>query len=432
MCSPCTGTAANSLIFDLSGNPVFADGAQRVCQLSPQGVFPTSGYYYSAALDSKTYRCLWHRVVLRGCVPPGTAVRVDTFTAESDKPIDEIESLPESRWATAQLDAGTPSCEWDCLSLSPPGRYLWLRLTLEGDGSATPVLDKVKVYYPRASSAQYLPAVYREDPVSADFTARFLSIFDTLRNKTSGQITDIARYFDPKATPANPLNVSGNDFLSWLAGWLGLSLQNNWPVRKRRELVRQAHKLFDLRGTPEGLKLMIELYTGFKPRILELFRLRRWLVVDSAKLGDQSAVLGKDIMKRLQIGENSKIGSFQLIDYGNPSLDFFNSYAYQFIVIVPRWPGATDTDQMSLQQIIDMAKPAHTQAQLRWDEPRFRIGLQSFVGVDTVLAKYPVGMIEGQGSLGYDTVLGSPEESSKRPSSSVGRSSRIGCNTILN
>ena len=87
---------------------------------------------------------------------------------------------------------------------------------------------------------------------------------------------------------------------------------------------------------------MIELYTGRKPRILELFRLRRWLVVDSARLGDQSAVLGKDIMKRLQIGENSKIGTFQLIDYGNPSLDFFNSYAYQFIVIVPRWPGATE------------------------------------------------------------------------------------------
>jgi hypothetical protein len=137
-------------------------------------------------------------------------------------------------------------------------------------------------------------------------------------------------------------------------------------------------------------------------------------------------------MKRLQIGENSRVGSFQLIDYGNPSLDFFNSYAYQFIVIVPRWPSATESDRVALGQIIDMAKPAHTQAQLRWDEPRFRIGLQSFVGVDTVLGKYPVGMIEGQGKLGYDTVLGSPEKSTKRPSSSVGRSSRIGCNTVLN
>src|ERR1700751_2234007 len=230
-CSSCTGVAANSLIFDLSGNPIFADGAQRVCQLSLQGVFPTSGYYYSDSLDSKTYRCLWHRVVLSGCVPPGTAVRVDTFTAESDKPVDEIESLPESRWATAQLDVGTKSCEWDFLSFSPPGRYMWLRLTLEGDGSATPVVEKVKVYYPRASSLQYLPAVYREDPASADFTARFLSIFDTIRGITAGQITDIARYFDPKAAPVNPPNVAGIDFLSWLAGSAWLRLPNNLAGR---------------------------------------------------------------------------------------------------------------------------------------------------------------------------------------------------------
>jgi len=431
-CGTCSNTVASSLIFDLSGNPIFADGAQRVCQLSMSGAYPTSGFYYSASLDSKLYRCLWHRVLLRGCVPQGTSVRVDTFTAEADKPIDEIENLPESRWSTAQIDTDPNSCEWDCLAQSPPGRYLWLRLSLASDGTSTPVLEKVKVYFPRASSLQYLPAVYRADSISADFTARFLSIFDTLRARTSGKITDIARYFDPKATPANPPNVPGNDFLSWLAAWLGLSLQNNWPVKKRRELVRQAHRLFDLRGTPAGLKLMIQLYTGSEPRILELFKLRRWLVVDSARLGDQSAVLGKDVMKRLQVGDNSTVGSFQLIDYGNPSLDFFNSYAYQFIVIVHRWPGAGESDQAALQQIIDLAKPAHTQAQLRWDEPRFRIGLQSFVGIDTVLAKYPVGIIESQGTLGYDTVLGSPEKSRMRPSSSVGRSSRIGCNTVLN
>jgi phage tail-like protein len=428
----CVDTFAASLIFDSAGNPIFVDGAQRVCQLAPQTAYQTSGCFYSSALDSRTYRCLWHRVVLGGCVPPGTSVRVDTFTSESEKTIDEILSLSESRWATGQLDTDTSSCNWDCLSQSPRGRYLWLRLTLAGDGSATPVLDKVKVYYPRASSLQYLPAVFREDPVSADLLGRFLSIFDTLRGFTSDQITDIARYFDPKATPANRTNVGGTDFLSWLASWLGLSLQNNWPVRKRRELVRQAHRLFALRGTPEGLKLQIELYTGFKPRILEMFRLRRWLIVGNAKLGDQSAVFGKDVMNRLQVGVNSKIGSFQLIDYGNPSLDLFNAYAYQFIVIVPRWPGATESDRLSLEQIIDMAKPAHTEAHLQWDEPRFRIGLQSFVGIDTVLAKYPVGVIEGQGKLGYDTVLGSPAEKSRRPSASVGRSSRIGCDRLLN
>jgi phage tail-like protein len=431
----CCATAdvfARSLVFDRSGNPVFADGAERVCQLSPEAGYPASGTFVSDALDSRTYRCQWHRVVLGGCVPAGASVRVDTFTSESDKPIDEILALPESRWATRQLDTDTGTCEWDCLIQSPPGRYLWLRLTLGSDGSASPLLHQAKVYYPRASSLRYLPGVYRQDPPSADFLARFLSIFDTLRDRMADRITDIALYFDPLAAPANPQNVGGADFLSWLATWLGLSLQSSWPVGKRRQLVRQAHRLFELRGTREGLELQVELYTGVRPRILELFRLRRWLVVDSSRLGDQSAVLGKDIMKRLQLDQNSRIGDFRLIDYGNPSLDFFNSYAYQFVVIVPRWPCSTESDRMALEQIIELAKPAHTQALLRWDEPRFRIGLQSLVGVDTVVSKYPIGVVEGSGKLGYDTVLGSPEKSARQPSSEVGRSSRIGCNTVLN
>jgi len=431
-CFATGNSLAAALIFDEDGNPIFADGAQRVCQLSPQTAYETCGTFYSCPLDSRTYRCLWHRVVLHGCIPPGTSVRVDTFTAESPKSIDEIHSLPESRWATRQIDTDTESSCWDCLSLSPPGRYFWLRLTLSGNGSATPTIRCVKVYYPRASSLQYLPGVYRQDPVSADFLARFLSIFDTLRGFTSDQITDMARLFDSKSTPANPKNVGGTDFLSWLASWLGLALQSNWPIHKRRELLRQAHRLFALRGTPEGMKLQIKLYTGFEPRILELFRLRRWLMVGSSKLGDQSAVFGDAVMNRLEVAVNSSIGSFQLVDYGDPSLDLFNAYAYQFIVIVPRWPGATQADELSLQQIIAMAKPAHTLATLQWDEPRFRIGLQSLVGIDTVLSRYPAGVIEGQGKLGYDTVLGNPAENSRRPSASVGCESRIGCDTLLN
>jgi phage tail-like protein len=431
-CCGCINAFAESLIFDLAGNPIVAGGGPSVCQLTPQASYALQGYYYSEALDSKTYQCTWHRVVLRGRVPAGCTVRIDTFTAESSKTIEEVLNLPDSRWSTGQTDVNPDSCDWDCLIQGPPGRYLWLRITLAGEGVATPCIEKVKVYYPRVSSLQYLPPVYREDPVSADFMARFLSIFDTVRDQTSDLISGIAHYFDPKATPAIPRNPGETDFLSWLASWLGLSLQSNWPVQKRRELVRQAHRLFALRGTPEGLKLQVELYAGVTPRILEMFRLRRWLLVDSSTLGDCSTVFGDAVMNRLQVGVNSTIGSFQLIDYGDPSLDLFNEYAYQFLVIVPRWPGATASDEQMLQQIIDMAKPAHTIGQLQWAEPRMRIGLQAFIGVDTVIGKYPVGVIEGQGKLGYDTVLGSPSEATERTPVCVGETSRLGCGTRLN
>ena len=431
-CCGSTKAFAASRMYDRCGNPLYADGAQRVCQLTTPAAYQTEGTYYSDALDSKTYRCVWHRVWLEGSVPLGTGVTVDTFTAESAKTIEEILSLGESRWATNQTDTDTTTGKWDCLIRSQPGRYLWLRLTLTGDGAATPEIRKVKVYYPRASSLQYLPAVYREDPVSSDFLDRFLSIFDTIWGKTSDQVTDIARYFDPMATPANRKNTGGTDFLSWLASWLGMSLQNNWPVEKRRELVRQAHRLFALRGTPKGMRLQIELYAGVRPRILEQFRLRRWLFVNGSKLGDCSAVFGDAVTKRLQVGVNSRVGSFQLIDYGNPSLDLFNAYAHQFLVVVPRWPGAGESDRQALLQIIDMAKPAHTLGTLEWAEPRMRVGIQGFIGVDTVIARYPQGVIAGQGQLGYDTVLGTPGEKQTPRPLQIGSDSRLGSNTGLN
>lgn len=430
----CCGSAsvfAASLMYDRSGEPLYTDGAARVCQLAPPAVYQKQGIYISQALDSTIYQCPWHRVWLAGSVPSGTSVTVDTFTSEAAKPIDEISALPASRWATHQSATGTTDGKWDCLIRSPPGRYLWLRLTLSGDGSATPSIEKAKVYYPRASSLQYLPAVYREEPLSSDFLDRFLSLFDTIRGGSSDQITTIARYFDPMATPAGK-NTAGTDFLSWLASWLGMTLQNNWPVERRRELVRQAHRLFALRGTLEGMRLHIKLYTGLRPRILEQFRLRRWLVLNGSNLGDCSAVFGASVMNRLQVGVHSTIGSFQLIDYGNPNLDLFNAYAYRFLVVVPRWPGAGDADLLAIQQIIDMAKPAHTIGQLQWQEPRFRVGIQGFIGVDTVIAEYPLGVIAGQGRLGYDTVLGTPGQSRLRSPFRIGDGARVGSSTRLN
>ncbi len=431
-CCGSVNSFACSLIFDLTGCPIIAGGGTSVCHLQLQASYPITGTYISQALDSKTYQCQWHRVLLRARVPSGCTITVNTFTSESCKSIDEITNLPPSRWATGITDAQTDSCEWDCLIFSAPGRYLWLQLTLAGEGVTTPCIEKIKIFYPRNSSLQYLPSVYREDPVSADFLDRYLSIFDTLRDCTSRQISAIPCFLDPKSTPANHRNQGGNDFLSWLAGWLGLSLQNNWPIEKRRKLVEQSHHLFDRRGTVEGVKLQVELYAGVRPQVLEFFRLRRFLMLNSATLGDCSTLFGTGVLNRLEVGVNSTIGKFELIDYGDPSLDLFNAYANQFLVVVPRWPGAGTNDEQNLQQIIQVAQPAHTLGTFEWADPKLRIGLQSFIGVDTVIGRYPVGVITGQGELGYDTVLGSPGEATKPPQARVGDNARVGCGTRLN
>lgn len=418
--------APDSLAFDSTGNPISCDVIRRQISIgSANAVFVTSGMFISEALDSKTYQCPWHRVVLDGCVPVATRIKVDTFTSENAKSDDEIAALPDSRWATGIADSEVGAGTWDCLVLSPPGRYLWLRLTFVGTGQETPEIRSIRVYYPRASTRQYLPSVYQEEATSADFVDRFLSLFDTVRDTVSDRIATIAKLFDPMATPACP----SRDFLSWLAGWLGLTLDQTMPLERRRKLVQQAHRLFALRGTPKGMILAIELYTGVRPTLLEHYRIRKLLFTDRSSLGAESRLWGRAIVERLQLDVNAQIGSFQLVDSGDPLRDPFWQYAYQFTVFVPSCAGMT---QQKLQAIVDAAKPAHALGTVQIVEPRFRIGVQSCVGIDTFIARYPSGVRTGSGSLGQDTVLSPSPDEAIPPTCRVGLRSRIGASTLLN
>lgn len=419
----CCGTA---LTFDKVGNPLLVDAEQqRVLLLKPTILYNSLGTYYSEALDSNIYRCQWHRVLLSAHIPPGTSVRVDTYTAEAPKTIEEIQQ-PDTPWETGQIDSQVGCADWDCLIRSLPGRYLWLRLQLTGESMATPAIEQVRVYYPRSSSLQYLPATYSEDPESRDFLERFLSIFDTMRDEISRQITDIASYFDPGATPAS----KSHDFLSWLGSWIGLTVDRHWPEERRRQLVKQAHRLYALRGTPEGLRQHILLYLGTEPYILEHFKLRRWLFLDHARLGDQNALWGKRIIDRLQLDQQARIGSFQLIDTSDPVSDPFSHYAHQFTIFIPMHTPCSPTQQQTLQRIIEMAKPAHTQGYLKVVQPRFRIGIESLIGIDTVLGRYPDQTITGESKLGYESVLGT-SSNDKPPTMRIGTRSRIGSSTLL-
>jgi phage tail-like protein len=417
--------APGGLAFDAHGNPVVTEAdRKRICTLEAKAVYETEGTFVSEALDSRIYRCEWHRVRVQRKLPAGAQVFIETFTSESLKTDEEIAGLPDSRWTTRQYDAEVGEGEWDCLVTAPPGRYLWLRLTLIGNGGVTPELAKLRVHFPRASSMQYLPAVFAEDVVAREFVGRFLSIFDTIRDGISHKVRDAASYFDPEAAPA--------EFLDWLGSWIGLALERNWPVEKRRMLIRDAHALYEKRGTPEGLRMHVRLFTDREPLVLEHFQLRRWMFLNRGRLGDCSALFGASIVRRLQLDRYSRIGEFQLVDSGDPLRDPFLVHAHQFSVMVPLRRGAdAEAERRALERIIEVSKPAHTKAELHLIEPRLRIGTQSFIGIDTVVGEYPAGVTTGRGSLGRDTVLGEPREEPAPPAMRIGARSRIGVSTSL-
>jgi hypothetical protein len=60
-----------------------------------------------------------------------------------------------------------------------------------------PSCGRMLLYAPRQSSLQFLPPVFQEDAVSADFLDRFLSYFDTVFDEIESQIEQFTAYLDP-------------------------------------------------------------------------------------------------------------------------------------------------------------------------------------------------------------------------------------------
>ena len=90
----------------------------------------------------------------------------------------------------------------------------------------------------------------QEDP----FLQRFTAGLDEVLAPFAATLDSLDRYVDPAVTP--------EDFLGWLAGWVGLDLDPRWPVEVRRSLLRSAAAVQDARGTAAGLRDEVALLTG--------------------------------------------------------------------------------------------------------------------------------------------------------------------------
>jgi hypothetical protein len=162
---------------------------------------------------------------------------------------------------------------------------------------------------------------------------------------------------------------------------------------------------------------------------MEEYRLRRWLYLGSGRLGDDSAVWDDEVVRRLQLDANSRIGSAQLVGSTDPLRDPFHVHAHRFRVYLP---AAEDPGLRRLaERVLALAAPAHTQGRVVLVAPRMRIGVQSFLGIDSVVGAYPAETVTGAGRLGSDTVLGTAGDLPDRPGSRIGRTTRVGTGTVL-
>jgi phage tail-like protein len=191
--------------------------------------------------------------------------------------------------------------------------------------------DKVTLTVSRESYVKWLPSIYqRADLDGHNFFRDFLWIIQHLFGSIEEILDVIHHYFDPYEAPEH--------FLPWLGSWSAMVLEEDWPLEKKRRLIRKAIELYRIRGTVKGLKLFISLFTGHEPDIKENeWPFRGWRIGATSEIGTDSVVL--------------------------PPVNL----AHTFIVEMPvSYKDVSPESVIRIHEIIQMEKPANTQYYLRF------------------------------------------------------------------
>ena len=225
------------------------------------------------------------------------------------------------------------------------------------------------------------------------------------------------------------------DFLSYLASWLGIALDNSIPEAARRRLVESVGRVGALRGTPSGIRALLVALLGMHcsdaPLLLEHFKLRRWLFVGAGRLGADAELWGEQVVNRSALGRTARVGVTQAITTPDPQRDPFQVDAHRFSVFLPASLAATESHRRTVERLLQIEKPAHTEVCVTYVQPRMRIGIQSMIGLDAVIARVPPPVeLDGAAALGQGTIVGG-SATDRAGIAEIGKHSRVGQSTRL-
>jgi phage tail-like protein len=387
------------------------------------------GQLLTKAIDSVIPRCVWHRVRIDADVPSGATIAVSVATSETKYPPQQGQPEQESGWT--DFPAGVPhQSDWqevppgalDFLIDQPAGRYLFLRMRMTGDGLVTPVARRIRVDFPRVTSLDFLPSVYRETPDAEDFTARFLSLFDASIGDVDRTVERYPALLDPQGVP--------DTVLPWLGTFFDVTFDPAWDAVRRRRILAAIPQLYRWRGTTDGLRQAVQVVFDVDPVIEELGRERQWGALGRQTRLRAVRVFGK-AGARMRLGA-SPLGSAPVQSHGNPDLDPFRAEAYRLRISIPPGAGLSGQNRDRLIALVNAQKPAHTMASIRVGGTGFLVGLWSTVGVDTGFAPLPGPILGRCGNVRLrraSVLWAGPTGPSTGPT--VGQTSVVGIGTVM-
>ena len=201
-------------------------------------------------------------------------------------------------------------------------------------GVFIPVSDEITLFVNRTSWLRYLPSVFQQPAADGSrFLEGYLWIVQSVQAALERKLDHVTEYFEPYEAPA--------EFLPWLASWLALALDSGWDDRKRRRVLRDASRLYRVRGSRRALVEWIKLFTDLDVEVRE----NAWPMSD------------------FRIGETSRIGAeAAIIRVPNAS--------HCFVVDLPIPQREMSEEALTrINRIIGLEKPAHTVYCLQFEEP---------------------------------------------------------------
>ncbi|MHA6485317.1 phage tail protein [Paenibacillus sp. strain BS8-2] len=335
------------------------------------------GVWLSKRFDSTEIGTIWHKLTAESFVPEGTQLLLSYFSLDDERAViagayrsvddwiaDPAVPYKEKLDGLAKLWSSPIPNPKDALFIKAKGRYLWLKLEWIGTERYSPSIGKLRVYFPRETYLDYLPAVYQEDEESRDFLERYLSLFGTAFSELEDEIGDLSRYIDPyRAT---------GEHLRWLATWIGLETDDYWTDEQVRAFILAAPELYRYRGTKRGIGAVIEMYTGVQPIIIEQFQTKK--MRDHAELRSLTDALYGD----------------------NP---------YSFTVLLKPEQSLNEKQRVVIEGLLEEQKPAYTEAKLVQLQPWMYLDLHTYLGINTVLTEPSLLMLGPDRSMPNDTLI---------------------------
>ena len=256
----------------------------------PRSRYVESGAAVTPVLDGGEPGCVWHRLTFDVVMPPDTSLAVWTMAADDENALALADWSPEPTPIARRTGAEVPFVQlgtyqtYELLFQRAVGRYLRIRLELDGDGRSSPRVRAMRAWFPRFSYLQrYLPGVYRQDPDSSSFLDRYLANVEGMSTALEDTIAAAQVLMHPQTVPP--------DWLDWLASWFDLALDPMWDEPRRRLFLANAMQFFAARGTMRGVEIALRfvldkcvdetVYTDTRPpalataRIVESFRTRQ-------------------------------------------------------------------------------------------------------------------------------------------------------------